>query len=296
MRVLVTGGTGLVGRYIVEELLAAGYEVTVAGRRAPANHLFSSPVGFRRLSLDAEDHPEALLEGITSLVHAAFDHVPGRYRGGEGDDPEAFRRRNLDGSVRLIAAARRSGLRRAVLLSSRAVYDGIPAGIPLTEAADLAPSSLYGEIKLGCERAFSALNGPDFTTASLRLTGVYGDLKPNKWDGLIADYLAGRPVPLRAGSEVHGRDAGRAVRLMLEADAARVGGESFNASDLITDTHDILFFVKQVRECPHPLPHRAETAAVAAMECGKIRALGWVPGGAALFADTVTRLAGYHRD
>ena len=79
-------------------------------------------------------------------------------------------------------------------------------------------------------------------------------------------------------------------------DAARVGGESFNASDLITDTHDILFFVKQVRECPHPLPHRAETAAVAAMECGKIRALGWVPGGAALFADTVTRLAGYHRD
>jgi hypothetical protein len=34
---------------------------------------------------------------------------------------------------------------------------------------------------------------PDFITSSLRLTGVYGELTPNKWDSLFADYLAGRP-------------------------------------------------------------------------------------------------------
>jgi UDP-glucose 4-epimerase len=41
MKALVTGGTGLVGRYIVETLLDAGYEVTVTGRRPPADDLFS---------------------------------------------------------------------------------------------------------------------------------------------------------------------------------------------------------------------------------------------------------------
>ncbi|KGF67008.1 UDP-glucose 4-epimerase [Hoeflea sp. BAL378] len=296
MKALVTGGTGLVGRYIVEELLAAGYEVVVAGRTPPASGLFSAPVGFFEFTLDAAGDYDAPVEGAAFLIHAAFDHVPGRYRGGEGDDPAAFRRRNLDGSVRLFETARRAGLRRAVFLSSRAVYDGIPAGVALTEDTDLAPSSLYGEVKLGCEKALAALSDPDYCAASLRLTGVYGDLHPNKWDGLIGDYLAGRPVPVRAGSEVHGRDVGRAVRLMLEADAAEVGGAVFNVSDLIADTHDILSIVSDARGCPHPLPARADTAAVAAMECGKIRALGWEPGGETLFVETVRRLAGPCRD
>ena len=296
MKALVTGGTGLVGRYVVAALLAAGYEVVVAGRTPPASNLFSAPVGFRAFTLDAAGAYDALFEGVTFLIHAAFDHVPGRYRGGEGDDPAAFRRRNLEGSLRLFEAARRAGLRRAVFLSSRAVYDGIPAGVALTEDTDLAPSSLYGEVKLGCEKVLAALNGPDFCAASLRLTGVYGDLHPNKWDGLIGDYLAGKPVPVRAGSEVHGRDVGRAVRLMLEADMADVGGAVFNVSDIVTDTHNILSIIRDGSGCPHPLPARADTAAVAAMECGKIRALGWEPGGATLFTETVTRLAGPCRD
>ena len=291
MTTLVTGGTGLVGRYIVEALLEAGCGVVVAGRTPPASGLFSVPVGFRAFTLDAGDHPDTLFEGASSLVHAAFDHVPRRYRGGEGEDPDAFRRRNLEGSVRLFEAARRAGIRRAVFLSSRAVYDGLPTGMVLTENAELAPSSLYGAVKLGCEQAFAALNGPDFTTASLRLTGVYGDLRPNKWDGLIAQYLAGETVPVRAGSEVHGRDVGRAVRLMLEADAARVGGESFNVSDLVVDTHDILSAISQASGSPHPLPGLADKAAVAEMKCSKIAALGWKPGGRDLLEATLADLA-----
>lgn len=296
MKALVTGGTGQVGRYIVEELLQAGYAVTVAGRTPPANEVFSMPVGFHEFTLDAEDYPDTLFDGVTCLVHAAFDHIPGRYRGGEGSDPERFRARNLGGSMRLFEAAKRADVRHALFLSSRAVYDGLEPGLPLSEEADLAPTSLYGEVKLRCEQAVAALIGPDFTTASLRLTGVYGDLRPNKWDGLMTDYLAGRPVPVRAGSEVHGRDMGRAVRLMLEAEASQVGGESFNVSDLVTDTRDILSIVKDARGCPHPLPAPADKMAVAAMACGKIRALGWKPGGPVLLAQTVRRLAGRNRD
>lgn len=291
MKAFVSGGSGLVGRYIVEDLLAAGYSIRIGGRSKPAGDLFSEPVEFREFDLGAGEDPAPLFTDVNCFIHAAFDHVPGHYRGGEGDDPEAFRQRNLDGSVLLFDAARRAEVQRAVFLSSRAVYDGVAPSAVLTERLQLQPTSFYGDIKLKCEQALAALNGPAFITTSLRLTGVYGGLRPNKWDQLVADYLAGESIPVRAGSEVHGSDAGQAVRLMLETEPRLVAGEAFNVSDLIADTHEILSAIKDVSGCPHPLPDRADKTAVAAMDCGKIRALGWRPGNMALFEKTLRQLA-----
>lgn len=291
MKALVTGGTGLVGRYIIETLLEAGYDVTVAGRNPPADGLFPRAVAFRAATLDPDGIDEDLFAGIDAVVHAAFDHLPGRYRGGEGDDPDRFRRTNLDGSVRLFEAAKSMGVKHFVFLSSRAVYDGVTPGTSLTEDLALQPASLYGEIKLLGEQALAALNAPGFAAASLRLTGVYGDLRPNKWDGLFADYRAGRTVPVRAGTEVHGRDVGTAVRLMLETGSELVGGQSFNVSDLVADTRDILAPLKTSRSDTPALPVTADKAEVAEMDTGKIRALGWRPGGWPLFEQTLRQLA-----
>jgi UDP-glucose 4-epimerase len=241
--------------------------------------------------LDPDEDQGDLFEGIDFFIHAAFDHLPGRYRGGEGDDPERFRRINLDGSIRLFEAARHAGVKRVIFLSSRAVYDGVTPGTPLTENLELRPTSLYGQIKLLAEQALAAMNAPGFTTSSLRLTGVYGDLRPNKWDGLFADYLAGRPVPARAGTEVHGRDVGQAVRLMLETEPDKIGGQAFNVSDLIADTRDILAPLKASQSGLPALPVSADKAGVAEMDTGKIRSLGWRPGGRPLFEETLRQLA-----
>lgn len=291
MKVLVSGGTGLVGRYVVEALLSGGYDVIVGGRSQPPTALFSRPVEFRPLSLDPEFDSSALFDDSYVFVHAAFDHAPGKYRDGEGDDPARFRWLNLDGTVRLFEAAKRAGVRRVVFLSSRAVYDGLDPASPLVETADLRPTSLYGEMKLLAEQVLGQMSGPGFTGVSLRLTGVYGHLRPNKWDGLFSDYLEGRAVPARAGSEVHGRDVGQAVRLMLESDATKVGGEVFNVSDLVSDTHEILSALKSATGSPHPLPKPADKSRVAEMVTDKIRHLGWKPGGLSLMESTVHCLA-----
>ena len=288
MKVLVSGGTGLVGRHVVEGLLGAGYKVIVGGRVQPDPEAFSKPVGFVPLFLEPDLDQTEAFDDAYFFVHAAFDHVPGKYRGGEGGDPVQFRRLNLDASVKLFETARRAGTRRAVFLSSRAVYDGLPSGTELTENLLLQPDSLYGEIKLDGERALSALSQPGFTTASLRLTGVYGNRQPNKWDPLIADYLAGRPVPSRAGTEVHGRDVAAAVRLMLETEAGVIDGQVFNVSDILTDTREILGCLPHR---PHPLPPPGDRAAVNVMSTARINALGWEPGGLALLRETVRDLA-----
>ncbi|CDZ53963.1 NAD-dependent epimerase/dehydratase family protein [Neorhizobium galegae] len=288
MKVLVSGGTGLVGRYIVEGLLDAGYPVIVGGRNPPAPGFFSKPVEFAPLSLDPTLDQIEVFDEAYFFVHAAFDHLSGKYRGGEGDDPDRFRRLNLDGTVKLFETARKAGTRRAVFLSSRAVYDGQPAGTVLDEGLALKPDSLYGEIKLWTEGALAELSAPGFATSSLRLTGVYGNLRPTKWDMLFADYLAGRPVPSRAGTEVHGRDIATAVRLMLETETGKIAGQVFNTSDILTDTNEILGSLSGPQ---HNLPPPADRGIVSVMSTDKLRALGWQPGGAPLLRQTITDLA-----
>jgi UDP-glucose 4-epimerase len=288
MTTLVSGGTGLVGRYIVGVLLDAGHDVVVAGRHRPPDSLFSRPVRFRPLSLSDDKVPTGLFDDVQEFVHAAFAHEPGRYRGGEGDDPDGFLRRNLEGSVKLFETARLADVSRTVFLSSRAVYDGLPAEELLTEEAPLSPTSLYGRVKLDCEETLAGLNAPGFVTASLRLTGVYGGLRPNKWEGLIADYQAGKEMPVRAGSEVHGEDVGKAVRLLFEAKAEDIGGRSFNVSDIVADTREILAGLGVTGKS---LPEAGDRSSVAVMDTARIRGLGWQPGGWPLFTDTLRALA-----
>ena len=278
-RALVTGGTGFIGRFIVEDLLRQGHEVRVSGRTQPPETLFTRPVRFLRQELDLEADFSRLFDRVDCFVHAAFDHVPGRYRGGEGDDPENFRRRNQLGSIRLFEAARRAGVRRAVFLSSRAVYGTQPRGV-LDEETHCRPDTLYGMVKLAVEEELRRLSRPGFETVSLRVTGVYGPAgqgRRHKWSGLIEDYLAGRPITPRVGTEVHGEDVAAVIALLLGEPSWRE--PVLNVSDIVLDRRDLLAFVKQETGSPHPLPDRADVGVLNLMATERLRAMGWRPGG-----------------
>ncbi|MBK5934322.1 nucleoside-diphosphate-sugar epimerase [Rhodovulum imhoffii] len=276
MRLAVTGGTGLVGRFIVEAALRAGVRVTVLSRTTSA--IFSAPVDQPGYSLGEAPN----LNGIDALVHCAFCHLPGRYRGGEGHDPDGFVRVNLDGSLRLFEAARSSGVGRVIFLSSRAVYGSYPPGTELEETLPPRPDTLYGEVKWWTEQALTAMTVPGFTALNLRATGVYGPAGPgrqHKWAALFADYLAGHPIAARCGTELHGDDLAAAVMRILETPPDELNGP-LNASDIVLDRHDLLALVAEKTGCPHPLPPRAETP-VSVMRTRRLRQLGWQPGGLA---------------
>jgi nucleoside-diphosphate-sugar epimerase len=281
---LVSGGTGFVGRFIVEHLLAAGHSVAAMGRTAPPDGFFSRPVWFVQGTLDPVRDQSAAFDGIDFFVHAAFDHLPGKYRGGEGDDATGFRYRNQEGSAALFETARATGVKRVLFLSSRAVYGTHPAGALLTEETMPHPDTLYGAVKLATEHDLRGLSASGFCGSSLRITGVYGPAgigREHKWKGLFRDYLAGRPVSPRAGTEVHGDDVAAAVTLLLEAPEAMVSGEVFNVSDLLVDRRDLLSMVRDMRGSGHPLPPAADHFAVNVVSTEKIKRLGWRPGGAA---------------
>lgn len=271
MKVLLTGGTGYLGGFIDRALREAGHAVTHLSRRAP-------PDGQAWLPFELGAHPPAL-PPADALVHGAFSHLPGRYRGGEGDDPEGFLARNSDGSAALLEAAAAAGVGRAVFLSSRAVYGGYPDGTRLVETMPQRPDTLYGTMKAAVEAALAACFGANGT--SLRVTGVYGRARPggwHKWAGLFADFEAGLPVAPRRATEVHGDDMAAAICLALCADPLPA---TLNVSDLMVDRHDLLAQFAACRGLDVAPPPPAPGPGPAAMETDVLRALGWRPGGTA---------------
>ncbi len=277
MSVAVTGATGLVGHTIARHLQGLGHDVTALGRR-PA---VLPGVVHRAYDLTG---PLPDLSGVDAIVHAAFQHVPGRYRGGEGHDPAGFVRANGDATARLFHHARTAGVQRIIFVSSRAVYDGYPPGTALTEDLPPRADSLYGQTKIAAEGVLQGLSRQGMAVASLRATGVYGVSapgRPQKWEALFASFAAGTTPPPRTATEVHGVDLAEAVHLLLRADAAKLGQVVFNASDLLVDHRDLLAIHAQVTGCATPLPRRSDPASVNIMPPGRLAAMGWTPRGQA---------------
>lgn len=276
MRVALTGATGLVGHAVARHLAERGLDVVTLGRRPSA-------LGLPHVSWALGARPDVACD---ALVHCAFAHVAGRYRGGEGDDPARFLRLNRDGTLRLLDGV--SGA-RIVFLSSRAVYGAYPPGTRLRERTAARPDTLYGEMKRAVEVEVAARGG-----VGLRATGVYGPPPPgrrHKWAELFADFAAGRAVPPRVATELHADDLAAAVALCL----VRPTPPLLNVSDIVLDRRDLLRLHAALTGAAGRLPARAEAATVCAMECDQLRALGWTPRGRRGLREALREMTGASR-
>lgn len=222
--VLVTGGTGFLGAYVVPRLLAAGCQVTVvgadAGWREPVRRLIGA--GAVRLVAEEEWWRAGATRRIARaardaehLVHLAYTPPP------QAADRAARHRHeirvNLGGTVALLGALG-PRLRHVVLASSVKVYGGSPP-CPVDEGTPAEPDDAYGAAKLAAEgqlRALCADGGPAVT--ALRLTTLYGAMEtvPRAVPNFVRAGLAGGPATIRgAGTErrdhLHVSDAAELV-------------------------------------------------------------------------------------
>ncbi len=146
---LVTGGAGYIGSHTVRAMRAAGRAVVV---------LDSLELGIADAVIDAplvvgDIADEALVEqvcrdhAVDTIVHfAAYKNV-----GESMQLPAKYFHNNVDGSVRLLDAAVRAGVRQFVFSSSCSVY-GTPARVPVDESQPIHPESVYAETKAIVER------------------------------------------------------------------------------------------------------------------------------------------------
>jgi 2-alkyl-3-oxoalkanoate reductase len=190
---LVTGGTGFLGRHIVEKLLAQGRPVAVLARN-PAHDLEKRGVRFIRASLDDDSAVRAACRGIDTVFHvAAKVGVWGRY-----DD---FFRANVLGTRALLAGCREHGVARFVHTSTPSVvYNGLDLAnadesLPLTTACP----SPYPLTKAIAESEVLAANSPTLRTVALRPHLIWGVGDPHLVPRILERARAGRLRIIGAG-------------------------------------------------------------------------------------------------
>ena len=173
MKVVVTGGAGFIGSNLAEELLKK-HEVTVidnlsTGRIENLDQIMNR-INFIEGSITDLDLLKEAFSGSDTVFHQAA--IPSVQR--SVDNPIASNEANVEGTLKVLVAARDCGVRKVVYASSSSAYGDTPT-LPKHEDMKPNPMSPYAISKLAGEyycRVFSEVYG--LKTASLRYFNVYG--------------------------------------------------------------------------------------------------------------------------
>lgn len=148
-RILVTGGAGYIGSNTVLQLLDAGYDVVVVDNLSRGHREAVDPARLRIVDLlDTTGLVNVMNEApCEAVIHfAAFIAVGESMR-----IPEIYFQNNVTGSLSLLTAMARAGIKRLVFSSTAAVY-GMPEHLPIVETEPYAAVNAYGESKVMVER------------------------------------------------------------------------------------------------------------------------------------------------
>lgn len=237
LRCLVTGGAGFIGSHLVDRLLADGHDVVVldnfsTGRPQNLGHVAHDP----KLRVVQLDIATAALDehfvGIDWVFHLAAlaDIVPSIQQ------PMGYHQSNVDGTIRVLEAARLANVKRFIYAASSSCY-GIPDQYPTAESAEPRPMYPYALTKwVGEQYVLHWANCYKLPAMALRLFNVYGPRSRTSgtygavFGVFLAQKLAGTPYTV-VGDGTQTRDftfVTDVADAFVTAAASDVMGETMN--------------------------------------------------------------------
>lgn len=250
-RAAVSGGAGFIGSHLVQRLLSDGQDVLVfddfsTGRMENLAHVKETD-GLTVHQVDVSAHTALgpLFDGVDWVFHLAAlaDIVP------SVQCPLAYHRPNVDGTMTVLEAARRAGVKRFIYAASSSCY-GIPDECPTPETAPIRPMYPYALTKwVGEQYVLHWSHVYRLPCVSLRLFNVYGPRARTSgaygavFGVFLAQKLAGKPFTV-VGDGTQTRDFTfvtdvvdafvRAAESDVEGDVFNVGsGSTYSVNHLI---------------------------------------------------------------
>lgn len=191
MEVLATGCTGFIGGHVVRALVADGHDVRCLAR--PASSRPPLPAGARWVEGDVRSSADlrGAVVGCEAVVHTAALYALW------GRDPRLFYETNVEGTRRVLEAARAAGVRRLVYTSSVSCVGEAPPGGLADEDTPATERDLIGDYKRSKWQAEQV--ALEFARMGLEVVAVLpastigpGDARPTPTGRIIRDFLDGR--------------------------------------------------------------------------------------------------------
>ncbi len=181
MNILVTGAAGFIGSHLCKRLLKEGTRIVAVDaftdfysrklKEKNIRPLLKNP-NFELIMRDLNDLDlNKILDGIDIVFH--FAAQPG-VRTSWGSDFSIYTKNNIEGTQKLLEAAKTTSIKKIIYASSSSVY-GLSPQLPMTESSPLHPYSPYGVTKLAAEHLCQLYyQNYDCPCVSLRFFTVYG--------------------------------------------------------------------------------------------------------------------------
>ena len=269
-KALVTGGAGFIGSHLVEALVSAGCRVAVLDNLSSGSLSNLEPV---KDQIDFHENDIRQLEVLTDVTQGCdvIFHLAAVVAVQQTiQDPVESAMVNDIGTINVLEAGRRCGVRRFVLASSCAVYGDDPR-LPKDETMPAVPASPYAVHKLAGEhqvRVYSELFG--LKTASLRFFNVFGPRQnpSSPYSGVISIFMARAvadqaPVIYGDGRQsrdfVYVKDVVKALMLAAGSNDAAAGPINIGTGSAVTINRlwDLIASLADRHATPVYVPARA---------------------------------------
>jgi len=209
MRCIVTGGAGFIGSNLVDKLIDDGHEVIIFDNYSTGKKENVNPKA-KFFLVDISHQPSfehKTMKDIMSGVDVVF-HLAAKARVQPSiENPIEYHNTNVNGTLNMLDACRRYGVKRFIFSSSSSVYGDVEQ-LPTPEEHELNPMSPYALHKLQGEqycKLFSELY--DLETVCLRYFNVYGERQNTEGAyclvmGIFAgQLLKGEPMTINGDGE-----------------------------------------------------------------------------------------------
>lgn len=248
MQIFVTGGSGFAGGHIIERLVAAGHTVH-AMARSDRSATIVEGYGATAVRCDLDTVSAEHLTGTDAVVHAAA-HVA------EWGPRAVFWRINVDGTARMLAAARAAGVTRFVHIGTEAgLFDGGDLiDVDEQHAGPRRHRFLYSETKAEAEARVLAADDASMRTIALRPRFIWGPRDATVLPAVVEMAEQGRFAWIDGGrartSTCHVFNLVHAVELALTRGEG--GRAYFVADDGVTTVRDFIGAMAATRDVALP--------------------------------------------